>query len=95
MSYINAPDLPTTSRVDSYTTFFGEATLVGAVRDSGTGDTLMRVHDRSVGREAPASAHDRADNAFEVGIVAGHWGRALRQQFALAGLAHGGSNDRP
>ena len=93
---INAPDLSTTSPVDSYTTYFGEATLVGAVRDSVTGETLMGVHDRSVGREAPtAQLTTGSDNVFEVGIVAGQWGRALDKQFALAGLAHGGSNDQP
>lgn len=93
---INAPDLSTTSPVDSYTTYFGEATLVGAVRDSVTGETLIGVHDRSVGRETPTpKLMTGSDNAFEVGIVAGQWGRALNHQFELAGLAHGGSNDQP
>lgn len=94
--YLNAPDLPTISPTDTYTTYFGELTLVGTLRDSRSGEILMRVLDHSIGREFVAPRlTTQADNLHEIGSVAGNWGRALRRQLALAGVAHGGSNDRP
>jgi hypothetical protein len=94
--YLNAPDLPTISPVDTYATYFGELTLVGTLRDSSTGDILMHVSDRTVGREfAVARLTTQSDNLHEIGSAAGNWGRALRQHFSLAGQAQGGSNVRP
>lgn len=94
--YLNAPDLPTIRPTDTYAIYFGELTIVGSLRDPRSGEIVMRALDHTMGREylVPRLTTE-ADNLHEIGSAAGNWGRALGRQLALAGLAPGGSNDRP
>ncbi|MBP6597189.1 MAG: DUF3313 family protein [Arenimonas sp.] len=76
---INAPDLATTSRVRVYTTSVGEMTLVADLRDSSSGELLMRVYDRRVGRTSMQPEFTtRADNVMQARIAARAWAQALR-----------------
>lgn len=75
---INAPDLPTTSRVRVYTTSVGEMTLVADLRDSSSGELLMRVYDRRVGRTSMQPEFTtRADNVMQARVAARAWAQAL------------------
>lgn len=88
--YLNAADLPGAAEVRRYTMSFGHVTLVADLRDSVTGDSVMRILDRRIGRDHGVLRYTtRVDNTREVGIVAQEWARALRRQLALAGARPG------
>jgi hypothetical protein len=75
---INAPDLTTTSRVRVYTTSVGEMTLVADLRDSSSGELLMRVYDQRVGRTSMQPEFTtRADNVMQARVAARAWAQAL------------------
>jgi hypothetical protein len=77
---ITAPDLASAGRVRVYTTSVGEMTLVAELRDSSSGELLMRVFDRRVGRTSPQPRFTtRADNVMEARNAARAWARALRE----------------
>jgi hypothetical protein len=88
--YLNAADLPGAADVRSYTMSFGRMTLVADLRDSVTGDSVMRILDRRIGRDYGLLRYTtRVENTREVGIAAQDWARALRRQLALAGARPG------
>ncbi len=77
---INAPDLSAPGRVRVYTTSVGEMTLVAELRDSSSGELLMRAFDRRVGRESMNPQFTtRIDNVTQARIAARAWAQALRQ----------------
>lgn len=94
--YLNAPDIQTAGRTQSYARSFGRLTLVAELRDSATGAVVMRLLDRTIGHDyttfEPAG---RVENAREVGIVASAWAQDLRRQLELARVAGDRSNGRP
>ena len=89
--YLNSADLPSANMVRNYTLSFGHMTLVADLRDSVTGDAVMRVLDRTIGRDYGFLRFTtRVENAREVGHAAQDWAAALARQLALAGARPGG-----
>ena len=94
--FLNAPDFPGAAQTRSYSQSFGEMTLVADLRDSASGDLLMSVLDRSLGRDFDQfRLTTRVENAHEVGLAAQSWAAVLRRQLALARAPGQGSNGRP
>lgn len=88
--YLNSADLPGAAHVRNYTMSFGRMTLVADLRDSVTGDSVMRILDRKIGRDYGVLRYTtRVENTREVGIAAQEWARALRRQLGLAGARSG------
>ena len=80
-----APDVQPVGRVDVFAFSAGEMTLVAELRDSVSGDTIMRIYDRA--RAMETSQLQRitvVQNVQEAGILAGHWARAIRRELDLA-----------
>lgn len=88
--YITAPDVPSASFTRVYSVSAGEMTLVAELRDSMSGETLMRVYDHANARES-GFAHriTSIENASEARDIAKTWAGKLRQQLDLA---KGGGN---
>lgn len=83
--YLNAPDIQGASPTRSYTTFFGEMTMIAELRDSTTGATVMRILDRTIGRDLGIlRPTTRVENATEVGLAASAWARALSRELGQA-----------
>ena len=83
--WINAPDLPTPGITRSYTMSFGRMTLIVDLRDSMTGETVMRILDRSLGRDYGIwRLTTRVENTQEARRVANAWAVALRKELDLA-----------
>jgi len=82
---VAAPDLQTAGRVTSFAVSAGEMTLVAELRDSATGDIIMRVFDRTLAHESyRAQRITSVDNAAEARAAASGWARALRSELDLA-----------
>lgn len=88
--FITAPDIPSASFTRVYSVSAGEMTLVAELRDSVSGETLMRVYDHAYARES-GFAHriTNIENASEARAIAKEWASKLRQQLDLA---KGGGN---
>jgi hypothetical protein len=88
--YLNAPDLPSAGINRTYTMSFGEMNLVADLRDSTTGNSVMRVLDRTMGRDLGVlRLTTRVENAADVRVAASTWARALRRELDLAKGARG------
>ena len=88
--YLNSADLPSADMVRNYTMSFGSMNLVADLRDSVTGDPVMRILDRRLGRDYGFLRFTtRVENAREVGIAAQDWARVVARQLALAGARPG------
>jgi hypothetical protein len=60
-------------------------TLVAELRDSGTGDIIMRVFDRTLAHESYRPQRiTSVDNAAEARSAAVGWAKALRNELDLA-----------
>jgi hypothetical protein len=82
---VAAPDIPTAGRVTTYAVSAGEMTLVAELRDSASGDIIMRVFDRTMARESyRAQRITSVDNAAEARAAANGWAKALRNELDLA-----------
>jgi hypothetical protein len=82
---VAAPDLQTAGRVTSFAVSAGEMTLVAELRDSATGDIIMRVFDRTLAHESyRAQRITSVDNAAEARSAAIGWAKALRNELDLA-----------
>jgi hypothetical protein len=80
-----APDLATPGRVDVFAFSAGEMTLVAELRDSVSGETIMRIYDRAQAMETSQLQRITVvQNVQEAGILAGHWARAIRRELDLA-----------
>jgi uncharacterized protein DUF3313 len=81
---VNAPDLGV-GRTTSYAVSAGEMTLVAELRDSASGEVLMRVFDRALAREwFRPQRITSVDNAAEARTAAQGWAKALRTELDLA-----------
>lgn len=77
---INAPNVPSSGRNRVYTTSVGEMTLAAELRDSSSGELLVRLIDRRVGRESMRPEFTtRSDNVSEARRAARAWAQALRR----------------
>jgi hypothetical protein len=82
---VNAPDIPTAGRVTTYAVSAGEMTLVAELRDSVSGDIIMRIFDRAQARESFRPQRITSiDNAAEARNAASGWAKALRKELDLA-----------
>ena len=94
--FLNAPDIPSAAQTRSYTQSFGEMNLVADLRDSVSGEVLMSVLDRNLGRDFDTFRRTtRVENTHEVGLAAQSWAAVLRRQLELARAPGQGSNGRP
>lgn len=83
--YVTAPDIPRAVNSTVFSVSAGEMTLVAELRDSVSGETLVRVYDHAYARET-ARPHriTNMENATEARHVAREWARQLRLQLDLA-----------
>lgn len=82
---INAPDLPSSGNVRVYTTSVGEMTLVAELRDSSSGELIMRILDRRIGRDTLQPRFTtRVNNVSEARTAARVWAQALRRALEQA-----------
>jgi hypothetical protein len=80
-----APDIQTAGRVEVFAFSAGEMTLVAELRDSVSGDTIMRIYDRARSMETgDVRRITVVENTQQAGILAGHWARAIRRELDLA-----------
>lgn len=78
--YINAPDVVTRSGADVFAISAGEMTLISELRDSVSGETVIRIYDHAEAREnAWPQRITNADNVSEARNAAAKWGGALRK----------------
>lgn len=83
--YIVAPDLPTVARKDIYAVSTGEMTLVAELRDSASGEAIMRVYDHEEGDASTRMRRiTRVDNAADATRLARGWAKTLRGQLDAA-----------
>ncbi|GGP18923.1 DUF3313 family protein [Silvimonas iriomotensis] len=77
---IAAPNIPSAGRTKTYATSAGEMSLVADLRDSQTGEVLMRIYDHHTDRETfKPEKITSVDNAAAVEDAASTWAAALRQ----------------
>jgi hypothetical protein len=82
---ITAPDVPAAGRVETFAVSAGEMTLVAELRDSASGDLIMRVFDRAQARESFSPQRiTSVENAAEARAAASGWAKALRKELDLA-----------
>jgi len=82
---VNAPDIKTAGRVETYALSAGEMTLVADLRDSASGDIVMRIFDRTQAREHfQPQRITSVDNVAEARTAASGWAKALRKELDLA-----------
>lgn len=83
--YVNAPDLMTPSRTQTYTISAGEMTLVAELVDSESGQAIARVVDR---RESQGTGMMTLTNSVvnrqEASSIASAWARILRKRLDAA-----------
>lgn len=85
---IVAPDVPTMGRKDVYAVSPGEMTLVADLRDSVSGESIMRVYDHEDGdASAQMRRITRMDNQIEATRLARDWAKTLRLQLDAARAA--------
>lgn len=83
--YIVAPDVATVARTDVYAVSTGEMTLVAELRDSASGEAVMRVYDHEEGDAANRVRRiTRMDNVAEATRLARGWAKTLRAQLDAA-----------
>jgi hypothetical protein len=82
---ISAPDVQTPGRMDIYSLSAGEMTLLANLRDSVSGETLVRVYDHEEAHEAPYMMRITVtENAMEARRMAARWAKIFRRQFELS-----------
>jgi len=82
---VNAPDVPTAGRVTTFAVSAGEMSLVAELRDSVSGDIVMRIFDRAQARESFRPQRITSiENAAEARNAANGWAKALRKELDLA-----------
>lgn len=85
--FLNAPNLPSPAIEHTYTVSFGEMTLVADLRDASSGQSVMRILDRRIGRNfGELRITTAVENAAEVRVAANAWARAVRRQLEMADL---------
>ena len=83
--YLVAPDVPGAEGVRVYSVSAGEMTLVADLRDSVSGDTVLRIYDHAEATDTGRIRHiTRAENAGEARRAAKAWAGILRRQLDAA-----------
>jgi hypothetical protein len=83
--YIASPDVPTTANVRVYSVSAGEMTLIAELRDSVTGEIILRAYDRAAASETIRPHQiSNVENASEARRAAKSWAMALRAQLDAA-----------
>ena len=86
--YIVSPDVPSTTGVRTYALSAGDMVLVAELRDSSSGELLMRAYDHAYAREHSNMRRiSDAENATEARRIATDWAKVLRKQLDAAGAA--------
>jgi hypothetical protein len=79
--YLNAPDIRTGMRSQSYTNAYGDMVLVAELRDAPGGKLLLASWDHRPAREfATPRLTTRVENAVELRAAARTWARLLRRE---------------
>lgn len=82
---VTAPDIPTAGRQTIYAVSAGQMTLVAELRDSVSGETIMRIYDTEEGDNSSRMRMiTNIENQIQARQVVGGWARALRKQLDLA-----------
>ncbi len=82
---IVAPDVPSMSRKEVYAVSAGQMSLVAELRDSASGESVLRVFDHEKGETSVQMRRiTRMDNVQEATRLASGWARTLRQQLDAA-----------
>lgn len=82
---IAAPNIQTAGRVETYAVSAGEMTLVADLRDSATGDTVMRIFDRGEAHETLRTQRiTSVENVAEARHLANGWAKSMRRELDLA-----------
>jgi hypothetical protein len=82
---VTAPDIPTAGRQTIYAVSAGQMTLVAELRDSVSGETIMRIYDHDEGDNSSRLRQiNNIENQIQARQVVGGWARALRKQLDLA-----------
>jgi hypothetical protein len=85
---IVAPDVPTMGRKEVYAVSPGEMTLIADLRDSASGESIMRVYDHEDGDASSRMRRiTRMDNKAEATRLARDWAKTLRLQLDAARAA--------
>lgn len=78
--YVNAPDTESAARSRTYTVSAGEMTIFLELHDSGTGELIARVVDRSEARNnGRMTLTTDMTNAWDARDIASSWARVLRK----------------
>ena len=92
--YLNAPDVPSSTRVDRYARSVGEMTLVAALHDAASGTLVGRALDRREDRDlGHFELVTSVQNTAAAQRVARDWARILRRQLDAA--RQGGGSTSP
>ena len=82
---VAAPDIQSAGRVETFAVSAGEMTLVATLRDSTSGDIVIRIFDRAQARESFRPQRiTSVDNISEARDAAKGWAKALRKALDLA-----------
>lgn len=86
--YVTAPELGSTANVQTYAVSSGEMTLIAELRDSLSGEILVRAYDHAAARES-IRPHLiwHTENEAEARTMAKAWARVLREQLDAANKA--------
>ena len=77
---VTAPDVPTAGRQAIYAVSAGELTLVAELRDSVSGETIMRIYDHEEGGNSSLMRKiTNIENEIQARQVVGGWARALHK----------------
>jgi hypothetical protein len=87
--YIAAPDVQTPSRTDIYSVSAGEMTLIANLRDSVSGEVLVRVYDNDEADESPRMMRiTTTENTMEARRMARRWAGIFRRELDAARQRH-------
>lgn len=86
--YVTAPDVKNAANTQVYAVSAGEMTLIAELRDSLTGDIIVRAYDHAAARES-IRPHLiwHTENETEARTVAKAWAKVLREQLDAANKA--------
>lgn len=83
--YVNKPQVASAARADTYAVSAGEMVLVAELRDSPSGEVLVRAYDRGEARET-ISPHfiTSSENELEAHKILSEWAKILVRQLDAA-----------
>lgn len=83
--YVNKPDVHSAARADTYAVSAGEMVMVAELRDSASGEVLVRAYDRGEARET-LNPHfiTGSENEIEARKILSDWAKILVRQLDAA-----------